>query len=249
MHVVLLVEDNPGDAALVGTWLEDAAPPKFALRHVTRLVDAERRATEEHFEAAILDLGLPDSVGIDTVRRFRARAPVCPIVVLTGAADERLVTRVVQSGADEVLQKDAAGPAILAAALERAIARHRGIEETRARLLWDHILVLQRGLDVHPDGLVVHDDTGRVVFANRRARLMLGVGSGDVLPDPLRGLDPRETASASITSADGVCRDLRLFARWIDDGDAPAPGRLLVLRSDPGDDDAADPWGPGRARP
>jgi len=243
MHVVLLVEDNPGDAALVGAWLEDARPPKFAVQHVTHLGEAERRASLQRYEAAILDLGLPDSVGLDTVRRFRARAPVCPIVVLTGSVDERLVTRVVQSGADEVLEKDAAGPQVLASALDRAIARHRGAEESRARLLWDHILVLQRGLDVHPDGLVVHDDTGRVVFANRLARQMLGVSSGDVLPDPLRRGDAAWTGWASVTSADGARRDLHLLGRSIDDGDAPAPGRLLVLRNvqiDGRDDDVCE---------
>ena len=243
MHVVLLVEDNPGDAALVGAWLEDAAPPKFAVQHVTHLGEAERRASLQRYEAAILDLGLPDSVGLETVRRFRARAPVCPIVVLTGSADERLVTRVVQSGADEVVEKDSAGPQVLASALDRAIARHRGVEESRARLLWDHILVLQRGLDVHPDGLVVHDDSGRVVFANRRARQMLGVTSGDVLPDPLRRGDAPWTGRASVTSADGARRDLHLLGRSIEDGGAPAPGRLLVVRSveiDGCDDDVCE---------
>jgi CheY-like chemotaxis protein len=228
MHVVLLVEDNPGDAALVGAWLEDAAPPKFAVQHVTDLGEAERRASLQRYEAAILDLGLPDSIGLDTVRRFRARAPVCPIVVLTGSADERLVTRVVQSGADEVVEKDTAGPEVLASALDRAIARHRGAEESRARLLWDHILVLQRGLDVHPDGLLVHDETGRVVFANRLARQMLGISSGDVLPDPLCRGEGSWTGRASVTGADGARRDLHLVGRSIDDGGEP--GRLLVMR-------------------
>jgi DNA-binding response OmpR family regulator len=241
MHVVLLVEDNPGDAALVGAWLEDAAPPKFAVQHVTHLGEAERRASLQRYEAAILDLGLPDSIGLETVRRFRARAPVCPIVVLTGSADERLVTRVVQSGADEVVEKDSAGPQVLASALDRAIARHRGAEESRARLLWDHILVLQRGLDVHPDGLLVHDETGRIVFANRLARQMLGISSGDVLPDPLRRDDGPWSGRASVTSADGARRDLHLFGRSIDDGGAP--GRLLVMRAvgaDERDDDGLE---------
>jgi DNA-binding response OmpR family regulator len=249
MHVVLLVEDNPGDAALVGAWLEDAAPPRFAIQHVTHLGEAELRATAQQYEAAILDLGLPDSIGIDTVRRFRARAPVCPIVVLTGSADERLVTRVVQSGADEVVQKDLAGPRVLASALERAIARHRGAEEARARLLWDHILVLQRGLDVHPDGIVVHDETGRIVFANRPARDLLGVASGDVLPDPLRRRSERPwSARASVTSADGGCRDLELLGRSIEDGRGPAPGRLLVVRSIARDGDRPREIPPGPAR-
>lgn len=250
MHVVLLVEDNPGDAALVGAWLEDAAPPKFAVQHVTHLGEAERRATAQQFEAAILDLGLPDSVGIETVRRFRARAPVCPIVVLTGSADERLVTRVVQSGADEVVQKDAAGPQVLTTALERAIARHRGGEEARARLLWDHILVLQRGLDVHPDGLVVHDHTGRVLFSNRPARRLLGVASGDVLPDPLRRSNGSWAARARVTSADGGEREVQLFGRSIEDGTGPTPGRLLVVRESETDDGPCEIVpGPPRARP
>jgi len=241
MQSVLLVEDNPGDAALVGAWLEEAAPPRFIVQHVTHLGEAERRAAGQRFEAAILDLCLPDSIGVETVRRFRAHAPVCPIVVLTGSTDERLFTRVVQSGADEVVNKDAASPQVLAAALERAIARHRGVEESRARLLWDHILVLQRGLDVHPDGLLVHDGDGRVLFANRPARRLLGVGCGDVLPDALcrRGISWR--ARASVTSADGDTRELELHGRSIEESDGADPGRLLVVRSL----EPVHRWGPG----
>lgn len=241
MQSVLLVEDNPGDAALIGAWLEEAAPPRFCLQHVTHLGEAERRAAGQRFEAAILDLGLPDSIGVETVRRFRARAPVCPIVVLTGSTDERLFTRVVQSGADEVVNKDAATPEVLNAALDRAIARHRGVEESRARLLWDHILVLQRGLDVHPDGLLVHDGDGRVLFANRPARRLLGVACGDVLPDPLCRRGFEWSARASVTSADGIRRELELHGRCIDESDGPIPGRLLVVRSL----EQAPRWGSG----
>lgn len=236
MHVVLLVEDNPGDAALVGAWLEEASPAKFALHHVTHLGEAQRRARSREFEAAILDLGLPDSVGLDTVRRFRASAPACPLVVLTSDSDEQLVGRVLESGADEVVQKDSAGPRVLTSALERAIARRRDAEAARARL---RDLVCDDGLDVHPDGLVVHDDSGRVVFANRSARRMLGVASGDVLPDPLRRSGEKRgerwSGIANVTSADGGSGRFELFARWLDDDDGAAPARLLVVRSVGGD--------------
>ncbi|HET6583440.1 MAG TPA: response regulator [Nannocystaceae bacterium] len=229
MHVVLLVEDNPGDAALVGAWLEEASPAKFAVHHVTHLDEAQRRARSREFEAAILDLGLPDSMGLDTVRRFRSSAPVCPIVVLTGDEDERLVDRVVQSGADEVVQKDSAGPGVLTSALERAIARHREAEAARERL---RELVRDDGLDLlHRDGLVVHDDDGRVVFVNPSAHRILGVADGDVLPDPLFRADEGWSGIANVTSADGECRRFELFGRSLADRDGPAPGRLLVVRS------------------
>ena len=44
----------------------------------------------------LLDLGLPDSQGLDTLSKVHAEAPAVPIVVLTGLDDEALALQAVQ---------------------------------------------------------------------------------------------------------------------------------------------------------
>ena len=65
---VLLVEDNPGDAELVRKSLTDARGPPFDLVAVDTLDDALEAGRNRPFDVVLLDLNLPDSDGVETVR-------------------------------------------------------------------------------------------------------------------------------------------------------------------------------------
>ncbi|MGZ8379133.1 MAG: response regulator [Gemmatirosa sp.] len=115
------MEDNLGDADLVIEYLRDVDAPGLTLtvRHVDRLASAIAlfdRASDGArpdslsgalFDAlpdalpdvVLLDLMLPDSEGLETVRRLHAVAPLTPIVVLTGLAQQRVAFDAVQAGA------------------------------------------------------------------------------------------------------------------------------------------------------
>lgn len=186
-HTLLLVEDNPGDAGLVRAWLDGTCPGRFRIEHVDRLETACERDAEELFDAAILDLGLPDSHGVDTVTRFRRARPKCPLVVLTGDDDDSVAVAAVGCGADELLSKEEATAPRLASAIERAMAR-RGRREGSAALsegLRRHLLLVEHALDSHPDALVVFEQDGTIRFANIAARALLGLRSGGEVPAPL----------------------------------------------------------------
>ena len=95
---VLLVEDNLGDARLLYEGLEEALPGQFQMTHVRRLSEALEFLWKEPCDVVLLDLGLPDSHGIDTLILTRAQAPSAPIVVLTGFQDESLGDQALQEG-------------------------------------------------------------------------------------------------------------------------------------------------------
>jgi len=63
---ILFVEDHRGDVEFVGEALKDAPGAKFQLTHATRLDEAFSRLEGRAFDAVLLDLGLPDSQGLDT---------------------------------------------------------------------------------------------------------------------------------------------------------------------------------------
>ena len=68
------------------------------MTHVRRLSEALEYLWEETCNVVLLDLGLPDSHGLDTLVVTRAQAPGVPIVVLTGFQDEALAVEALKGG-------------------------------------------------------------------------------------------------------------------------------------------------------
>jgi signal transduction histidine kinase len=122
---VLLIEDNPGDARLVCEALAAEEPRRFDVVHEGRLADGCERAAREPFVAVLLDLSLPDSGGLQTVRRARAAFDFLPIVVLTGLEDESVAVAALAEGAQDYLVKSDLDLRALPRALCYAIERHR----------------------------------------------------------------------------------------------------------------------------
>ena len=133
---ILLIEDNPGDVRLITELLEEATDRSFptaeetAIRtidvhHANRLADALEILDSTAIDVVLLDLGLPDSTGIETLEAVRDRAPSVPTVVLTGLDDELVGIRAVQQGAQEYLTKVELTPTLLRRSLQHAIERKK----------------------------------------------------------------------------------------------------------------------------
>lgn len=123
---VLLVEDSAGNARLTEIVLSKARPGAFAVFHAQSLGAALGRLAAERFDAVLLDLGLPDSDGLDTLVRVRQSAPRVPIIVLTGFGDEELGESILRSGAQGFLVKGQAGTQALVQAVLQAVERLGG---------------------------------------------------------------------------------------------------------------------------
>src|SRR3569832_1166184 len=120
---VLLIEDNPQDARLIGEMLREAQDQPFRLQHVERLTEALGHVANEHYDVVLVDLTLPDAHGICTVSHLQSAQPELPIVVLTDENDENLALQAVQAGAQDYLVKGQGDSHLLSRALWYAIER------------------------------------------------------------------------------------------------------------------------------
>jgi signal transduction histidine kinase len=129
---VLLVEDNAGDARLLREMFTKEAAGCFTLTHLTRMAEAEKHLARGDVDIVLLDMGLPDGHGLETLRRARAAAPDVVMIVLTGLEDEALAAEAIKEGAQDYLIKGQIENRALPRALRHAMERHRMQAETDA---------------------------------------------------------------------------------------------------------------------
>ena len=129
---ILLVEDNPGDVRLLQEMFSNEKPGSYELTHFPRLGLGLNHLARGGVDIVLLDLGLPDENGIDTVRRVRKLAPQVPLIVLTGRDDDAAVAESMLEGAQDYLVKGQIEQRALPRALRHAIERFRLL--TRAAL-------------------------------------------------------------------------------------------------------------------
>lgn len=122
---VLLVEDSPTDAFLIREALADV--PEFVpvLVHAENLSAALAHLLTTPFDVVLLDLGLPDSQGLDTFHRLHSQKPETPVLVLTGLDDMSAGLLAIQDGAQDYLLKREIQPMLLSRAIRYAIERQR----------------------------------------------------------------------------------------------------------------------------
>jgi diguanylate cyclase (GGDEF)-like protein len=123
VKTVLLVEDNPGDARLLGKIFNEEGSHSTKLTRVDCMSAAETHLAEHAVNIILLDLGLPDAQGLEAIQRAHAAAPGVPLVVLTGLDDELLAVQALQQGAQDYLIKGQIETRGLLRALRYAIER------------------------------------------------------------------------------------------------------------------------------
>ena len=122
---VLLIEDNPSDVLLLRGILPTAHPSQYEVTHVERLSEGLTLAAQEPFDVVMLDLGLPDSVGLDTLIKFRREVWKVPVIVLTNLDDEATAISALHEGAQDYLVKGHYDRRRLERSTRYALERHR----------------------------------------------------------------------------------------------------------------------------
>ena len=123
---VLLVEDNPADARLILELLQGAPRGPFELRRVGQLSEALVALREQPPEVLLLDLGLPDSQGLETLAKTQALAGGgFPVVILSGLNDTATAREAVRRWAQDFLPKTGLTVELLSRTLSYAAERHR----------------------------------------------------------------------------------------------------------------------------
>lgn len=124
---ILLVEDNPDDIFLLRQLLSQSSlsSPRFQFKYAHSLAEAEEVAKNHIPDIIILDLSLPDAVGIDSLTELQSRVQDIPIVVLTALKDSDFGLEMVSKGAQDYLVKGELTQFIFTRTVLHAIERHR----------------------------------------------------------------------------------------------------------------------------
>jgi len=194
IKVLLLVEDNLGDARLFREMFNEHGLHDTELTHVESMSEAEKQLAERAFDIILLDLGLPDAQGLGAVRRANAVAPRVPLVVLTGMEDDLLATQALQEGAQDYLIKGQIDARGLLRALRYAVERKIAegglfVEKERAQVTLNSIA----------DAVICTDVLGNITFLNLVAEKLTAwssrEGTGRPMAEVFRIVD---TASCEI---------------------------------------------------
>jgi serine phosphatase RsbU (regulator of sigma subunit) len=228
---VLLVEDDDGDALLVDDLLSEALPGARISRG--RTFGDALAELDAGIDCVLLDLQLPDTEGLDTVVRFRTRAPEIPLIVLTGLDDEAAGIAAVDAGAQDYLVKGSVDGGQIARAIRYAIGRRQAESAQQQLRLAEaqtrEIARLERGLAPRP---LIGDDTVWIAsrYHSGRNRALLGGDFFDVAETPagrLRVVIGDVCGHGPDEAAIGVC--LRAAWRALAVAGVDSDGIMLAL--------------------
>lgn len=170
-HSILLVEDNPADAELVRERLKDASGMSpFYITRASTLKEALTILRTTPFNVILLDLNLPESNGLQTLKQIRSANSTIPLVVLTGNEDEPLGLEAIKLGAQDYVPKSSMNAVLLSRILHYAIEREkndriRRDSESKYRLFVDGATGL---------AFIMLDLEGNITHWNSGAERLLG---------------------------------------------------------------------------
>lgn len=128
---ILLVEDDPGDVDYFREIVSDEMNVDEMLETAQTLSEAMELLQNSHFDLVILDLGLPDSIGLKTFQTLHSSFPDTPVLVLTGLDDADTAVEAVSEGAQDYLAKGTWEQRILIRSMRYAIERQKLLLELK----------------------------------------------------------------------------------------------------------------------
>src|SRR5258706_8524188 len=192
---ILLIEDNYADILLLREALEQDALVSFQVATTDRLKTGLKFLQENDFDAILLDLGLPDSQGLDTFIRLHKESPDIPIVILSGLTDEDLALQAIQFGAQDYLVKRQEAWETAARTIRYAMERQRSQialreSENRFRALFEHSPVAYQCLDAN--GNYVDFNSQLCELLGYEAHELMGASFGELWSPETRSTFPRK---------------------------------------------------------
>lgn len=183
---VLLVEDDEVDRRMAERALTRCSQQvKFDIEPVGTLSAATECLGGEDYDIVLLDMGLPDSNGIDTVRDIGKLNSRTSIVVLTGLDDEETGLLAIKNGAADYLVKgpslaDSLVRTILYALERKKAALELQLAEERYRTIFENSAV----------AIIMADEQERLISWNKFTEWLLGMSSADLYLKPVKSLYP-----------------------------------------------------------
>ncbi|MFP4321449.1 MAG: PAS domain S-box protein [Anaerolineales bacterium] len=174
---VLLIEDSFSYAELIIEYLTGVRHNAYTVHHADNLTAAVQDIPNLTVDIVLLDLGLPDSGGLDTLQHVLSALPHTPIIVLTADDDEKQGLNAIAGGAQDYLFKGDITPRLLQRALRYALERHQA--DQRRRKLESEQHKLSRVVEQSLSAVIIYDLSGWVEYVNPRFTAMTGYSLAD----------------------------------------------------------------------
>ena len=173
---VLLIDASTDDERLLREELALVRDQPFMLEIARSLAEGLAQLKQRSFDVILLDLTLPDSIGLTTFLRLQPKAGLQPIIVLVSQGDEDIGTEAVARGALDFLVKQQVISTLLAKALQYATERTHTMlalkaSESRYRELYENVVA----------GVFQTTPDGKFMAANPALVRLLGYASEDEL--------------------------------------------------------------------
>lgn len=128
---ILLVEDNPADQFLLEEMLASSRLPVQHIYAASRLQEAIALLQTHPVHLVLLDLSLPDSFGLDSLKSLSDFIKHIPVIILTGLADSEMALEALNHCAQDYLVKGALNSTVLVKSVEYSMER----KKVEARIL------------------------------------------------------------------------------------------------------------------
>lgn len=123
---VLLVEGDPAYVEYIKDLITEVIREiKILVDHAPSLAKAIDLLDKKDFDVVLMDLMLPDSMGLETFQQFNQRAPNVPVILLSSLDDSQVATQAVSEGAQDYLPKRGLSSRLLLRSIRYAIERHK----------------------------------------------------------------------------------------------------------------------------
>lgn len=126
---ILIIEDNPVDLFLIEQMLEDSLLKIENSFSTDRISRACQLLQEHTISIVLLDLSLPDSLGINSLLKIKNASNKIPIIVLTGMNDSGGVVEALKQGAQDYLIKGEFTEQYLIKSIRYSIERKKAEEK------------------------------------------------------------------------------------------------------------------------
>ena len=132
---ILLVEDNEGDERLIRELLGEQKLIRFNIEKASSLKESEGKISNNKFDVILLDLGLPDSSGLETLIKLITLFPgLATIIILTGLNDTETSLKAVNNGAQDYIIKGQVDSEILLKSIIYSFERSRLNNELKTQI-------------------------------------------------------------------------------------------------------------------
>lgn len=172
---ILLIEDNPTDSDLIKELLEEVSNINYELIIEITLCDGLLRVDTEKFDILLLDLTLPDALGLETFKIAQLQIKHLPIIILSGRDDEEIILQAMKEGVQDYIIKGSYSGILLWRSIKHSIERHNLKQKIK-----ESELKYRKLFDNAPDAISLLDSEGNIIDCNSTYQKLIGYSFDEI---------------------------------------------------------------------